>query len=102
MLRRETRFGAGYTPPIAAGIRPMYLRARDRGYSRGYEPRAGAKKMAAIQVVSVSYSTPAGGARPLVVYSDEIGDVHGRSRLARRSSMRAGGGSDCSRTSGLS
>src|SRR5437660_4585335 len=36
-----------------------------RGYSRGYEQRAWAKKPLVIQTVSASYSTPAGGARPL-------------------------------------
>jgi len=34
------------------------------GSSRGYERRAWAKKILVIQIVSVSYSTPAGGARP--------------------------------------
>jgi hypothetical protein len=62
MLQRAAGIDTGYTPSIAAGIRPMYLRARDRGYSRGYERRAWAKKPLVIQIVSVSYSTPAGGA----------------------------------------
>jgi len=74
MLQRETGMDTGYRPSIAAGIRPMYLRARDRGYSRGYGWHAEVRKILVIQTVSVCYSTPAGGARPLVVYSDEIGD----------------------------
>ena len=36
--------------------------AGDRGYIRGYERQACAKKMAVIHIVSVSHSTPAGGA----------------------------------------
>ena len=82
MLQRETGMDTGYRPSIAAGIRPMYLRARDRGYSRGYGWHAEVRKILVIQTVSVCYSTPAGGARPLVVYSDEIrDDLYRRNKL---------------------
>src|SRR5467141_3116343 len=58
----EFRRSACYRPSIVAGVCPMYLRVRDRGYSRGYERRAWAKKILVIQIVSVGHSTPAGGA----------------------------------------
>jgi len=68
MLQREAGIDTGYTPPIAAGIRPMYLRARDRGYSRGYGWHAEVRKILVIQVVSASYATPAGGATPTAAH----------------------------------
>jgi hypothetical protein len=62
MLQRVAGIDTGYTRSIAAGIRPMYLRARDRGYIRGYERRAAVKKIPVIQIVSACCATPAGGA----------------------------------------
>jgi len=55
----------GSTRDTRLQLPPAYAQctcARDRGYIRGYERRAWAKKMAVIQIVSVCYSTPAGGA----------------------------------------
>jgi len=62
MLQREAGIETGYTRSMAARIRPMYLRARGRGYSRGYGWHAEVRKILVIQIVSVCYSTPAGGA----------------------------------------
>ena len=90
---------AGYTPPIAAGIRPLYLRARDRGYIRGYGWHAEVRKILVIQIVSVCYSTPAGGATESSACAVQIGSEgktsNGcRSRLRAATASRAISGSD--------